>query len=86
MDLDEEIAKKVLPLAAKLGKAMMQGLKCDGFNVVQNNGEAAGQTVMHFHTHVIPRYKNKPAIVVWEPGKDEDMDNTVKLIKENFEN
>ena len=33
---------------------MKEGLGCAGFNLVQNNGEAAGQTVMHFHMHVIP--------------------------------
>ena len=33
----------------------MEKLGADGFNVVQNNGPAAGQTVLHFHIHVIPR-------------------------------
>ena len=36
---------------------MTEKLQCDGFNLIQNNGEAAGQTVMHFHMHLIPRYK-----------------------------
>ena len=39
---------------------MKKGLGCAGFNLVQNNGEAAGQTVMHFHMHVIPRYEGGP--------------------------
>ena len=33
-----------------------------------NNGEAAGQTVFHFHVHVIPRYEGGPVIAGWEPG------------------
>ena len=37
---------------------MKEKLSCDGVNLVQNNGTAAGQTVMHFHLHVIPRYKD----------------------------
>jgi len=37
---------------------MKEVLHCDGFNILQNNGEVAGQTVFHFHMHLIPRYKN----------------------------
>lgn len=70
-DLDEKTAAKVLPLAGRIGAAMKRDLGCSGFNVVQNNGEAAGQTVFHFHTHVIPRYENGPEMVTWEPGKAE---------------
>ena len=68
-ELDPKIAAKVLPLGAKLGTAMKKSLGCAGFNLVQNNGEAAGQTVMHFHMHVIPRYEGGPAnIANWVPG------------------
>ncbi len=68
-ELDENVGAKVLPLAAKIGKAMKLGLGCSGFNIVQNNGEKAGQTVFHFHVHLIPRYKDGPVMVSWEPGK-----------------
>ena len=61
-ELDAETSAKVLPLAAKIGAAMKQSLGCAGFNLVQNNGLAAGQTVFHFHMHVIPRYEGGPAM------------------------
>ncbi|MDR1769360.1 MAG: HIT family protein [Hungatella sp.] len=64
-ELDEETAKKVLPLAAKIGNAMKNSLGCAGFNVVQNNGKEAGQTVFHFHVHLIPRYEDGPVMVSW---------------------
>lgn len=67
--LDEKVAAKVLPLGAKIGTAMKKSLGCAGFNLVQNNGEAAGQTVFHFHMHVIPRYADGPEMVAWTPGK-----------------
>lgn len=67
-ELDGDTAARVLPLAAKIGQGMKRALGCDGFNLVQNNGEAAGQTVMHFHMHVIPRYEGGPSIAAWEPG------------------
>lgn len=70
-DLEDDVAAKVLPLAAKIGVAMKKALGCAGFNLVQNNGSAAGQTVLHFHVHVIPRYEDGPAMVTWEPGKAE---------------
>lgn len=67
-ELPEETAKKVLPLAKKLGARLEEGLHAEGLNVVQNNGEAAGQTVMHFHVHLIPRYKNDTVDVKWAQG------------------
>lgn len=69
-ELDEAVAAKVLPLGAKIGAAMMKSLGCAGFNLVQNNGVAAGQTVFHFHVHVIPRYENGPQMVTWTPGEE----------------
>ncbi len=57
-NLDEDIAKKVFVLAVKMAKEMEDTLKCDGFNILQNNGIDGGQTVFHFHMHLIPRYKN----------------------------
>ena len=44
-------------------------LNCAGFNVVQNNGVEAGQTVFHFHVHIIPRYEKGPVMVSWVPGE-----------------
>lgn len=82
-ELDEEIRGKALGVAAKIGKAMKAGLNCAGFNVVQNNGEAAGQTVMHFHIHVIPRYEGGPGMVNWTPGEntEEERAEIVEKIK-----
>lgn len=65
-ELEEDTAKKVLPLAAKIGSHMKEVLQCDGLNVIQNNGEVAGQTVFHFHMHLIPRYAGPTQpIVPW---------------------
>lgn len=57
-EIDEETAGSAMKLAKKLAAHMTNVLQCDGFNLVQNNGEVAGQTVFHFHLHLIPRYKN----------------------------
>ena len=84
--LDEKTAAKVLAIGAKVGAAMKEGLGCAGFNLVQNNGEAAGQTVMHFHMHVIPRYEGGPNIVSWTPGavSGDDLTELAEKIKGSF--
>lgn len=66
--LPEEVTAKAFILAKKMAAKMMEVLHCDGVNVVQNNGEAAGQTVFHFHIHLIPRYEGDGAGVIWAPG------------------
>ena len=67
--LDERLAARALPLAGKIGAAMQEALGCDGFNVLQNNGAAAGQSVFHFHVHVIPRYTDDKKIISWVHGE-----------------
>jgi len=66
-ELPDDVASKVLVLAKKLGKQMVNNLDADGMNLVQNNGETAGQTVMHFHLHLIPRYKDDNQHILWDP-------------------
>ena len=71
-EIPEDTAGKAFILAKKLAAHMTDKLKCDGFNIVQNNGEAAGQTVFHFHMHLIPRFKGDGAMIQWKPGKPSD--------------
>ena len=66
-ELPAEMAGKVMITAQKVVKAMQEGLHPDGINVLQNNGEAAGQTVMHYHMHIIPRYQGDSVRIGWEP-------------------
>ena len=73
-ELPDETAVKVMLLAKKMAVLMTEKLGCDGFNLVQNNGKAAGQTVFHFHLHLIPRYKEDGQTLGWkslEPTQDE---------------
>jgi len=57
-EMDESTAAKLFPVVLKVSKIMKEELNCSGFNLVQNNGKNAGQTVFHFHLHLIPRYEN----------------------------
>ena len=63
--MDDATAAHVFQVAVKVAKAMKETLGCEGLNIVQNNGEIAGQTVFHFHMHIIPRYKGDTANIKW---------------------
>lgn len=68
-ELDDCVASKVLVVAKKVITEMTKVLQCDGYNLVQNNGTVAGQTVFHFHMHLIPRYENDNVGIGWIPGE-----------------
>ena len=67
-ELPDELAAKVLVLAKNMITKLKDIVGCDGYNVLQNNGIAAGQTVFHFHMHLIPRYENDDVNIGWKPG------------------
>ena len=79
-ELPEETAAQCMVLAKKMAGRLKEKLGADGFNIVQNNGETAGQTVFHFHMHLIPRYKDDGQKSLWEPRPlpDEVMDEVVE--------
>lgn len=56
LDTSDEMLGKLLATVKKVAAHIKSALPCDGFNIVQNNGAAAGQTVDHIHFHIIPRY------------------------------
>lgn len=68
-EIDEELLAKAFKLAKKMVIVLTDVLQCDGYNVIQNNKESAGQTVFHFHIHLIPRYKGDGAGIGWKTGK-----------------
>lgn len=67
-ELPEELASKALVVAKKVVTKMTEIVGCEGYNVLQNNGEVAGQTVFHFHMHLIPRYKEDAVTIKWNQG------------------
>ncbi len=71
-ELGEEESLKVMSIAARVSAAQKKALGCDGVNILQNNGVAAGQTVFHFHMHLIPRYDNDNVMIPWNTLSYED--------------
>lgn len=58
-EIDSDTLGNAAKLAQKLVRYETEILGCDGYNILQNNGEAAGQTVFHYHVHLIPRYASQ---------------------------
>ncbi len=81
-ELPEELAADAMKLAKKMATVMTEKLECDGFNLVQNNGEVAGQTVFHFHMHLIPCYKEAGRVIAWETKNmsPEELDEIKNII------
>ena len=85
-ELDQDTAGEVFVLAKRMAAVMKEALGCEGMNILQNNGKIAGQTVFHFHIHLIPRYK-EDEIGFHMEGKGEpdySLDDVQKVIVEGL--
>ena len=86
-ELPDEEASKILIVARKIAGALMETYHCDGVNILQNNGEASGQTVFHLHVHVIPRFEGDTdhINIGWKPGETpENLQAIAEEIKANL--
>ena len=76
LDTSDTTLANLIASVKKVAAHLKSTLPCDGFNILQNNGEAAGQTVMHIHFHIVPRYGMEPVEFVSRKG---DMDELKSL-------
>ena len=81
-EIPQETAAEAIKTAQTVARLLKDKLHADGLNIVQNNGETAGQTVHHFHIHVIPRYKNDGQKILWRPNEPtaEELDKVLEKI------
>lgn len=70
-EISDELLAKAHVVARKVAIALKEATGCDGVNILQNNGEVAGQSVFHLHIHVIPRYEGDTANIKWIPGEQD---------------
>ena len=70
MELPDAVASKVLPVAKKIINAQKEVLGFTNYNLIQNNGRIAGQTVDHYHLHLIPRY-SIDEVSLWNPHEND---------------
>ena len=76
LDTSDETLAALVARVKKVASHLKATHPCDGFNILQNNGEAAGQTVMHIHFHIVPRYGKEEISFVSQKG---DMDELKAL-------
>lgn len=83
-EMPADAAAEAMKVAQKTAIILKEKLHADGLNLVQNNGEVAGQTVRHFHIHVIPRYKDDGQKIGWNPQSpsDAELDAVLKEIRD----
>lgn len=62
--VDDETLSHMIKVARKLGNTLCEKLHAKGMNILSNANEVAGQTVKHFHLHLIPRYEEKEGIQI----------------------
>lgn len=85
-EIDGETAGKLFSLATVVARALKEETGCEGMNIVQNNGEVAGQTVNHFHLHLIPRDKNDGISLTWKQNEtvSEEQELLAKAIRKRI--
>jgi len=84
-ELPDGLTGKAFILAKKISILLKKKLNCEGLNLVQNNGRTAGQTVFHFHIHIIPRYNDDQQKIGWKPQEvtQEELEDTLQKIFES---
>ncbi len=82
LDIDNNIYLKVMEVAKKVALKQKQALNCEGINLLNNCGEVAGQSVMHFHVHLIPRNKEDEIKFQFKDNSNKfDLDEVLKMVK-----
>lgn len=77
LDMSEQSIVFCMKAAQHLARALIQVTNADGFNIVQNNGKAGGQTIDHVHIHLVPRFIDD-GLASW-PGQVLNEEKMVEL-------
>ena len=81
LDTPDETLAAIIARVKKVAAHLKSALPCDGFNILQNNGEAAGQTVKHVHFHIVPRYGMESIVFENHQGDMEELAALAKRIQ-----
>lgn len=73
LDVPSDLVAAVARTTQRVARAVVASLQPDGFNVLQNDGAAAGQVVFHYHVHIIPQWEGQRVSVLKRTGEPADM-------------
>lgn len=80
-EIDDDTLAHLIKVVKELAIKLKNKLHADGINILNNNDEAAGQTVMHYHIHILPRYKNDDLNINFtDHSKDTNLDDVLNKI------
>lgn len=85
-DLDEDLSQQLFVTTTKVAKLLKKTLMVNNVNILSNNGELAGQTIKHFHIHVIPRYSSDDVTISFHPTNptEDKLKSLQKALLENI--
>lgn len=81
LDTDEEILPELIRCVKRVAAKVKAATKCTGFNILQNNGESAGQTVKHIHFHIVPRYGSSAIVFENHEGDMQELSSLADAIR-----
>lgn len=84
LEIEEDVYLHAMKIAKKIAEALKKTYNCDGVNILNNCCEAAGQTVFHFHIHVIPRFYNDTVTIKWIDNSNKNSQEEMAKIKEEI--
>lgn len=84
LDADEDVLAALVLRVKQVAGRLKTALGCDGFNILQNNGEAAGQTVRHIHFHIVPRYGDQPIVFESHEGDMAELAALAESLRQAF--
>ena len=80
-EIDNDTLAHLIKVVKELAIKLKNKLHADGINILNNNDEAAGQTIMHYHIHILPRYKNDDLNISFtDHSKDTNLDDVLNKI------
>lgn len=82
LECDSETMKHVMEVAQTLGKSITHKLNANGMNILSNINEVAGQSVNHFHVHLIPRYdENDACVIKFKESEEQNLEELTNILK-----
>ncbi|HEM4423583.1 TPA: HIT family protein [Streptococcus suis] len=84
LDMDKKAAATLFSVVPTIARQLKEKLGASGLNIVNNNEEAAGQTVFHTHIHLLPRFNNQDGLSIQFKANDPDFPALAQLAQELY--